>query len=99
MVVDYLSMSSVDFGVPDFKNRGRGTLRITESPGHPSNGMPHPFALLNVDHGPPSIPHTYLRPFPIGRTRIIPTSERALVRLSEVMRAASGVTGAEKHCS
>jgi hypothetical protein len=33
MVVNYLSMSSMDFGVPDFKNRGRGTRRITESPG------------------------------------------------------------------
>src|ERR1700721_3532664 len=36
MVVNYPSMSSVNFGVPDFKTRGRGTLRITESPGHPS---------------------------------------------------------------
>lgn len=37
MVVNYLPMSSVNFALPDFKTRGRGTLRITKSPGHPSH--------------------------------------------------------------
>ena len=37
MVVNYPPMSSVNFAVPDFKNRVRGALRITESPGRPSH--------------------------------------------------------------
>ena len=60
-------MSSVKFGAPDFKNRGRGTLRITESPGHPSLSVERVFSLTaSVEHSElhdneagdqPEVPH------------------------------------------
>jgi hypothetical protein len=87
MVVDYPSLSSVNFAVPDFKNRGRGTLRITKSPGHPSHT---PLALLKVDLILPQFHTPIFNPAQQAVCAKSTPGKEASVRLSVVMRTASG---------